>query len=153
MTTLRPMTSEDADETYLAWFRDAEIRRFIAQVPRDLGAAKAYVDSRLNDPRCRYYAIEADGRRVGTLKLERGQVGGVVLGLLIGVAAARGQGIGTTAIDLGYQEAIHQMQAVVVTAGIDPDNTPSLHAFRKAKFGLRFYMDHGHARVVAWRAG
>ena len=133
--SLRPFTERHADRRYLGWFQNPAIRQFIKYRPTTMANAMGYVTAKLLDVNCRFFSIYLGTKRVGTLKLERGEPCDVwYLGLMIGEAAARGQGVGPRAIWLGCCYAFDAIKAREIRAGIDPRNTASIKAFQKAGF-------------------
>lgn len=91
---LRPLRSTDA-EPMIAWFEDQEVTRYLSRrVPPSLEAELAWVRAVGDDPNVIQWAIEHEGRLVGTTSIQvdwEHQHGST--GTLIGDRSAWGKGI------------------------------------------------------------
>ena len=147
---LGPFEEAHCDRRYLAWFKNPTVRRFIKNRPTSLADAQCYVTGKLLDHACRFFSIYLGRKRVGTLKLERGEPATVwYLGLMVGDPSARGHGVGPRAIWLACCYAFDRLKAAEVRAGIDPENRASIRAFEKA--GFEFEMELFGQKMIAWK--
>ena len=133
--TLRPLRPEDVTGAYKAWFRDPDIRRWIAFAKRrpTRRALVDYIRERQDNPHIRLWAISHGRRHVGTIKAEL-DASRAVLGLLIGDPAMRGKGVGPAAIRQAARWCVRHWKVGLVAAGVHPFNTRSIRAFEKAGF-------------------
>ena len=133
--TLRPLTIQDVTPAYEAWFRDPEVRRWIAFAKRrpTRRALVNYIVERHGKADVLLLAICHEGRHVGNIKAERID-DQAILGLFIGDPAVRGKGIGPAAIRQAARWCVRHWKVGLVAAGIHPFNTRSMRAFEKCNF-------------------
>ena len=130
---LRRLTEKDATEDYTRWFKDKELRRWIARATPTVAACRAYIAEQRKNPDVMLWGIFVHGHHVGNIKVERGD-DRAVLGLLIGERGLRGMGIGPAAIRQAVRWCVRHWKVGLVAAGVHPFNTRSMRAFEKANF-------------------
>ena len=142
---LTPFLPEHVGKAYVGWLNDAEVMRYTEArfAPHTLATAHAYVAENLASDSAylwRILGVEgaegAEGTHVGNLRLgniDRHHRRGTIA-LIIGAADARGQGIGSRAIELAAAYGLNQLGLEKIYAGMYANNTPSICAFAKAGF-------------------
>lgn len=145
-------TPGDADEEYLGWLRDPEVRRWLSFPSHRVTDLRAYILAQVNKGSAVAFFIihireilkgggawhRPDPRhdqRLGTLKMVKEKNGPATLGLILG--ASRGQGLGVEAINLACQFARDHWGIKQVECGIHAENARSIRAFEKAGFTIR----------------
>jgi RimJ/RimL family protein N-acetyltransferase len=137
---LRPLTETDFTESYLAWFRDPLITRFLDA--RNITRQEA-IDHLLqggDGTRWRLYAIceTAGGRHIGNLKIGpihwRHMISDLVT--VIGERDAWGKGHARAAIRLGIDIAFGELNMRKLSASIDSRNLGSIKAYEAAGFEI-----------------
>ena len=138
---LRPLRESDIPR-WLAWMRSPEVQQWITHTPQTVTGLRQLLRhwracDRHGVVGARAYAIIADGKHVGNVKLSRHSDNphACEIGLLIGSQANRGKGYGTAAIQKAVALAKRRKFRTVV-AGIDAFNGPSRRVFEKAGFEL-----------------
>lgn len=134
---LRPFQAEDVDDRYVQWLNDPHINQFLESrfAEHTLESVRAYVASLWDDPTSRLYAIEAEGRHIGNIKL-----GAINLhhqhaniGLFIGDRQSWGKGYATEAIQALTEHAV-DMGLKKIIAGAYSVNPASVRAFERAGY-------------------
>ena len=137
---LRPLTEDDFTETYVSWFRDPLVTRFLDA--RNISRADAIDHWRrgLQGNAWSMYAICAteDSRHIGNLKIgpihRRYMISDMVT--VIGDRSAWGQGRAREAIQLGIGIAFDDFNIRKLSASIDSDNIGSIKAYTGAGFHI-----------------
>ncbi len=138
MLTLRLLDEADITDRYLAWFRDAEVTRFLEA--RDISRADAI--EHLRRPGQYVYAIEWDGRHVGNVKIgpiDRHGVSDLVT--VIGDRSAWGQGLGAQVVDMACRIGFEVYGVRKYSIGIYRDNVASLVAYTRAGFSIEAILE------------
>lgn len=139
-------TPADADEQYLGWLNDPEVRRWLSFPSHRIVDLRAYILSQVNKGSAVAFFIVYDRLlltrhnpgtdiRIGTLKLVKEKNGTATLGLILG--RGRGRGLGVEAINLACQFAVDCWGIKQVECGIHAENIRSIRAFEKAGFTIR----------------
>lgn len=96
---LRPLVDSDVGQSYLDWFDDPEVRRFIeaARVPQTIESLRRFVRDRMGRSDVWFHGmfVAENDRLVGTIKCEPVNVADrtAVMGILIGAPEWRGVGL------------------------------------------------------------
>lgn len=138
---LRPLTVQDVTPAYLNWFRSEGASR-ITSAPdmTDLGKLRDYVAEKLSHDDVLFLGIfeRGTGRHIGNVKFEPVDTlkGFAVVGILIGEADARGQGVATEVLSAcgAWLKLNRQIRQVVL--GVAADNEAAIRAYRKAGFRI-----------------
>jgi ribosomal-protein-alanine N-acetyltransferase len=137
---LRPMADGDFTESYIAWFRDPEVTRFLAA--RNISIQDSIDHWRRGQQSNSWfmYAICAaeDGRHIGNLKLGPVNWNHMIsdMSTVIGDRGAWGQGRARNAIRLGIRIAFDKLKIRKLSASIDGDNVGSIKAYTGAGFHI-----------------
>ena len=155
---LRPLTVEDATDTYLAWLSD-ERSEFIStahQVQR-LDDLRAYIASKAEQSDVLFLGIFslAHGNHIGNVKFEPidSEQGYAIMGILIGDMESRGQGVAGEVIvacgkSLKAKRNIHQM-----ILGVEKVNIPAVRAYEKIGFTVfdTPYLPNTNPEIITMR--
>lgn len=128
--TLRPF-SEDDLKCLNAWTAEGRIAQYMSRwLPR---TARGWSCSQTL---CRWHAIIADDRSVGTIWTEREQTNAKVadLGILIGDPNDRGHGIGTSAIRIAERDAIESWGIEAIRLRVRASNSGAIRCYERAGF-------------------
>ena len=134
------MTETDFTESYIAWFRDPTVTRFLAA--RNISIQESMDHWRRGQQGNAWYmyAICAaeDGRHIGNLKLGPIYWNHMVsdLSTVIGDRSAWGQGRARDAIRGGIRIAFDDLNIRKISASIDSDNIGSIKAYTAAGFQI-----------------
>lgn len=137
---LAPLEVTHVGPRYVGWLNDPATVDQTEQSGRthSLESVTAYVEETLRAPDALIWRIVAAGAHVGNLRLS-----GIhrlhrraSIALIIGEPETRGRGLGTRAIRLAADHALHRLGLNKVTAGLYATNTASRRAFEKAGFQL-----------------
>lgn len=101
---LRPLSIEDVNETYLSWLNNPDISFGLARQKYTLSELKNYVEQKINDDKCKFFAIIDKSNRIhiGNIKLDNydDQAKVMDLGILIGNKNYWGKSYGKSACKL-----------------------------------------------------
>lgn len=157
--TLGELGDRHAAATFL-WVSDREVARNLGlrRTPTLAGTAEWIAALRGRED-ARAFAILVDGAHVGNLVLDQidRYLGTTRLSIYIGPRAARGGGVGRTAIGLVLREAFGAMGLHKVWLTVHPDNAAAIRAYSAIGFQLEgvlrdeFILDG--VRVPALRMG
>ncbi len=139
-------TPGDADQEYLGWLHQPEVRRWLSFPSHRVTDLKKYIRRQVNNRNVSLFIIYVApsaprdvaprlDQRIGTLKVVREKDGTASLGLMLG--AHRGHGLGTEAIQLACQYVRDAWGIREVWCGIHANNAASIRAFEKAGFTIR----------------
>lgn len=137
---LRPMVESDFTESYIAWFRDPLVTRFLAA--RNISIQDSMDHWRRGQQGNAWfmYAICAveDGRHIGNLKLGPINWSHMIsdMSTVIGDRSTWGQGRARDAIRLGIGIAFDELNIRKLSASIDSDNIGSIKAYTGAGFHI-----------------
>lgn len=137
---LRPLQEEDVTETYLAWFRDAEVTRYLDAKNITREDAIAHLRAGKQGDMWRMYAIceTTSNRHIGNLKIGpihwRYRISDLIT--VIGERNAWGKGYAREAIKIGIDVAFRHMNLRKLSASMDANNAGSLKAYTAAGFAL-----------------
>jgi RimJ/RimL family protein N-acetyltransferase len=137
---LRPLTEADFTETYLGWFRDPLVTRYLEARNISRDDAIWHWQSGLRTKAWSMYAICAaeDLRHIGNLKIGpihwRHMTSDMVT--VIGDRSAWAQGRAREAIELGIRIAFDEMNIRKLSASIDSNNVGSIKAYTGAGFHI-----------------
>lgn len=142
--TIRPISMDDVNQTYVDWLRDPEVNQYLEtrHTEQTLASVGDFVRAMIASGDQHLFAICLDGKHVGNIK-----VGPVRhyhhladVSLFIGDRSAWGQGVATAAIGLISRFAIKTLGLKKLNAGVYGPNLGSAKAFLKAGYtqeGLR----------------
>jgi ribosomal-protein-alanine N-acetyltransferase len=136
---LRPLSVADVSERYLSWLRDGLAKSFIsgAHGAHDMDELRSYVSQREARDDLLFLGIFThDGTHIGNIKYEPiDSVRAVaVLGILIGEAAWRGLGVAGEVIAPTAKWLRDSRGIKTIVLGVDRDNFPAIHAYKKVGF-------------------
>jgi RimJ/RimL family protein N-acetyltransferase len=132
---LRLAEGEDADRL-LEWRNDPDTRRWYLNPSRVTRAThRAWLSSRIDDPRCRLYIVtDGRGRPLGQLRLEAAR-GQAEVSFSV-VPSARGSRVGTEILKKAGPVARRQLNARRIFGYVRPENVGSAIAFLRAGFAF-----------------
>lgn len=142
--TIRPISLEDVNQTYVNWLRDPEVNQYLEtrHTEQTLASVGDFVRAMIASPDQHLFAICMDGKHVGNIKVgpikHPHQLADV--SLFIGDRGAWGKGVATAAIRLISRFAILTLGLKKLNAGVYGPNLGSAKAFLKAGYtqeGLR----------------
>lgn len=137
---LRPLTEGDFNDSYLAWFRDPQVIRFLDA--RNISRADAIDHLQRgrvgNAWQLHAICLMADDRHIGNLKIGPIHWGHMVSDMVtvIGAREAWGKGYAREAIKLGVDIAFGKLNIRKLSASIDSLNLGSIEAYTAAGFHI-----------------
>lgn len=144
---LRPLTADDIGETYLGWFRDPEVTRYLEARDITRDDALEHLEWGLRTGLRHMFAIcdAAGGRHIGNLKIGdiRPSHGLSDLVTVIGDRAYWGRGLATQAVRQGIALAFGRYGLRKLSAGMYAGNLGSLRAYTRAGFVVEA-VEHAH---------
>ncbi len=137
---LRPITTEDVNDEYIAWLNDTEVSQFLESrfERHTLESSRVYVDGIIKNLQNVFLAIvrKDTNKHIGNIKL--GPIDPhhkiASIGLMIGDKNSWGKGFATEAIQLLIKYAFEVLNLHKVTAGAYENNIGSIKAFLKLGF-------------------
>ena len=156
---LVPLDGEDISDEYIQWFNDPDTFRYLGtKFGQTKSTIKTYVQS-IKPPNliCKII-VKPDRQYVGNIGLQHFDLvhRRMELGIVIGVAAARGQGIGKQACSLMIKYAFEHLNVHKVTAGTVAENTSMDKVFRdlgfkvEGKFIEHWYVENKYHDVYRY---
>lgn len=136
MVSLRELTHEDVTDEYLSWFRDGQVTSFLEVDGNSLThqMVRDYMDSGRQTGNYFMYAICADGKHIGNLKVgpivKKHKVSDLIC--VIGDRSYWGKGLATEAIKLGNKLAFDSHDIRKLHGQIYANNIGSIKAYCKA---------------------
>lgn len=137
---LRPLSTDDATERYGAWLDSTEARRFVltSGAPHDVKSLRAYIAGKQSADDVLFLGIfdRVGGEHIGNIKFEpvNPVAGFAVMGILIGEASWRGQGVAAEAISASARWLHEALGIRTIFLGVDPANEGAVRAYRKGGF-------------------
>jgi RimJ/RimL family protein N-acetyltransferase len=120
-----------------SWVCDPEVARNLGlRSEPSLAKTEAWIARATSDETMRGFAIQLDGRHVGNVVLDLidRRLGTARLSAYVGDAAARGAGVGTTAVYRCLQEAFAAPDLHKVWLIVHVYNAPAIHAYTRLCF-------------------
>lgn len=149
LRTARPTDSA----MLLALRNDPVVRRFSRSTQEVSGEEHtAWLDRSLADPGRALMIVEADGGRIGQLRLDSRGSSAWELSVSL-LARSRGSGLGGAAVRSGVAYALVELRAGAVVAWINDENEASKRAFRAVGFTEAGEERAGFAAYRCTRAG
>jgi len=139
---LRPLDASDVNTSYLNWFSDPVVCRYIdyANSAPAIDDLKLYVEERTNLSTCLFLGIfdNTSGTLIGTLKFEpiNFTLNTAELGILIGSPDYRGKGIAKQALSGAFALLKSQYGISQVTLGVKSDNNSALGLYKSLGFNI-----------------
>ena len=137
---LRPLTEGDFNDSYLAWFRDPHVTRFLDARSISRTDAIDHLQRGRVASAWQLHAIclMADDRHIGNLKIGPVHWGHMISDLVtvIGERDAWGRGYAREAIKLGVDIAFGKLNIRKLSASIDSRNLGSIKAYTAAGFHI-----------------
>jgi RimJ/RimL family protein N-acetyltransferase len=137
---LRPIEIPDISDSYIDWFDDDDVKKYIAFNSREdiRDSLEKYILKYLKKDNALFLGIfdKISGLHIGNLKYEPicKKEHYAVLGILIGDKNYRGKGVAAEVIkESGIWLKIN-MGIRKVTLGVDKSNTPAIRAYKKCGF-------------------
>lgn len=158
VATLRLLTLDDCNETYVGWLEDPEVKRFLETRwhPQTLASVRAFVASMVESADSYLFAIleNASGRHVGNIKVGPVQArhGYADVSYFIGDRAVWGRGLASDAIRLATGVGFERLGLHRVQAGLYASNVGSAKALEKAGY-RREGVQRGQLRLTADEPG
>ena len=139
---MKILTEDLVTETYLSWFKQESGLDHIEYSKNKnitLGSLKQYASEKFNSSECLFFGIydRKENKHIGNIKFEpiNFQQGYTVLGVLIGAAKWRGQGVFTEIFKVLSIE-LKKLGLKKVYLGVSNDNKAAIAAYEKAGFSL-----------------
>ncbi|MFC3031837.1 GNAT family N-acetyltransferase [Pseudoalteromonas fenneropenaei] len=134
---LRPLTKNDASQEYLSWFTDPIVKCNIKSSHQTLAELRAFLESKCNASNILFLGIfTKDNRHIGNIKFE--PVDEIkqhtVMGILIGEASWRGQGVAGEVIPAACEWLRANRKIKTVGLGVEPHNLPAIKAYQHIGF-------------------
>lgn len=129
--------SVDCAPAMYRWVCDPEVRENIGlRDEPSLAKTVAWIESRLDDPSTRPFAILCNGEHVGNVVLDRMDklLRSARLSLYIGGASNHGQGIGTAAVWLALREAFIKLRLHKVWLTVHAQNSRAITIYIRHGF-------------------
>lgn len=136
---IRPFKFTDVTEDYFDWMNDREVTRFLgaAGKSQSMTSLYSYVSKVLTDIDTLFYAVEADGRHVGNLKLViQREHGKGIISIMIGDRSLWGKGVASEAVRQAVELAFNVLGLRKLEAGMLQPNIGSFRVFQKNGFAV-----------------
>ncbi|MGE4065078.1 MAG: GNAT family N-acetyltransferase [Rhodospirillaceae bacterium] len=141
---IRPITLQDVTPAYVAWLQDPEVNQYLETrfVPQTLESVASFVQRMIASSDEFLFAICADGRHVGNIKVGpvKSHHNVADVSLFVGDRSVWGKGVATRAISLVTRHAFEVLRLGKLGASLYASNIGSATAFRRAGYkqeGLR----------------
>jgi RimJ/RimL family protein N-acetyltransferase len=137
---LRPLVEADVGQSYLDWFSDPEVIRFIeaARVPQSIESLRCFIRVRQGRADVWFHGIFVgkDAKLVGTIKCEPidSKAGVAVMGILIGELGWRGAGLAGEVISAVAAALRNRAGIARLELGVHPDNNRAVRAYERIGF-------------------
>ncbi len=135
---LRPLSLEDATQTYADWLNDPEVNEFLTTKSATLESIRTYIQDQLDQSDVEFYGIFlTDGdTHIGTIKLEgiHPQEGHATITIMIGDKAFWGAGYGPEAMRRLMRHAFDDLGLSEIRLGVLARNERAVRAYQKLGF-------------------
>ena len=135
---IRELTSDDATQHYLDWFKQEEISRYITHVPTSLAELANYIKDNQADPTAYLFGIfpHDSTQHIGNIRYEFAYNGydKVDMGILLGDQQWRGKGVAAEAIIALSHYFVEHFGTKQIILGVDSANTAAVKAYEKIGF-------------------
>lgn len=135
---IRELTSEDANQHYLDWFKQEEITRYITHVPNSLKELAQYIKDNQADSTAFLFGIfpHNSTQHIGNIRYEFAYNGydKVDMGILLGDQQWRGKGVAAEAITAVSKYFVENFGIKQVILGVDSTNVAAVKVYEKIGF-------------------
>ncbi len=137
---MRPLETSDVGDTYLNWFKDPDVNRFItaAVASPSREDLENFILARRNRKDVLFLGIflRETGEHIGNIKFEPldQQAGYAILGILIGDSDWRGKGIAREVIEASCNWLARHCHLRKIYLGVDRRNYSAIYAYQKIGF-------------------
>jgi len=135
---LRELTHQDVTQSYLNWFNDAEIKKYILNSPKSLEELSSYIQRNLANKNTFLFGIFSKKTQVhiGNVRFEytNGEYNIVDMGILIGETCWRGQNVAAEVISKSSYYLKNRFGTNQVLLGVDSENLSAIRAYEKLGF-------------------
>lgn len=125
------------NKTYLNWFNDEEVKKFIEFKPKNkLSVLKENIETQLKEKNVIFFAIFFKKKHIGNIKFEKlnFKQSTAYLGILIGDKKWRGKGVGFEVIDAACEHLFQEFKISKIYLGVQKRNTKALSLYLKSGF-------------------
>ena len=134
---LKKMKLKYVNKTYLNWFNDEEVKKFIEFKPKNkLSVLKENIETQLKEKNVIFFAIFFKKKHIGNIKFEKlnFKQSTAYLGILIGDKKWRGKGVGFEVIDAACEHLFQKFKISKIYLGVQKRNTKALSLYLKSGF-------------------
>jgi len=143
--TLRVLRAKDISSAYVNGMNDPAVRQFVSVGRDELDESDitAFVTENWDRPDCVLFGLFVSGVHRGNVRLHDYDGENAWMGIAIFDMNFWGQGFGVQMISTARDFAFEELGCGTVFAGIEPGNTASLAAFKKAGFEISQETENG----------
>jgi RimJ/RimL family protein N-acetyltransferase len=154
---LRAIEREDLID-YVQWLNDPAVLEYLcAQVPLSLAQEEKWYDDMLRDPNFRAFAVEFEGRHIGSAGLSDidGRNASAEVGLFIGLPEMWDRSLGLDALQTLVRFGFEQMNLHRIYLQVFAGNERAVHLYEKIGFRhegrwRQAQFRHGHYHDLLW---
>jgi RimJ/RimL family protein N-acetyltransferase len=139
---LRCLTSNDVNDSYLSWFGDVDVRKYIEYAAKqpDKDSLNSYINERAGRTDVIFWGIfeRVSGAHIGNIKYEpiNSSKGVATMGILIGDAKWRSKGVAREVIYHTGQWLNRNYNVEKIILGVHGNNYAALAAYKKIGFQI-----------------
>jgi aryl-alcohol dehydrogenase-like predicted oxidoreductase/RimJ/RimL family protein N-acetyltransferase len=137
---IRPLKPDDVTQTYLGWFNDHTVKRYITTAfsTQSIQCLREFVTTRMSREDVLFlgiFVIES-GAHIGNIKFEPINIKtkSAVMGILIGDKGWRARGVSPEVLDACINWLYLNRGIETVILGVDKENSAAIRAYKKAGF-------------------
>jgi len=136
---LKQLSLVDANEKYLCWFNDDEIKKFILNRPKCIGELEKFINHCNDDNTILLLGIfTQDNIHIGNIKYEffNASYDKASMGIMIGLECWRNKGVGTEVIEQSIKYLSQQFNTNSIELGVDVTNVAAVQVYKKLGFQI-----------------
>jgi len=154
---IRPLKPEDVTQTYLGWFNDDIVKRYItaASSTQSIHSLREFVAARMSRKDVLFFGIFVikSGVHIGNIKFEpiNVETKSAVMGILIGDKSWRARGVSPEVLGACINWLYLNRGIETVILGVDKANSAAIRAYKKAGFVIEPSREEGNAQKSTTR--
>jgi len=150
---LKKLTFQDANDGYLDWFHDEEIKKFIATKPKTLAELNGFINHCNNNKFIVLLGIftKNEKKHIGNIKYEflKKTYNEASMGIMIGIEQWRNKGVGTEVINQSIKVISNLYNTEIIELGVTRDNIAAIQVYKKLGFKvIRVHQDDPNSIIM-----
>jgi len=150
---LKKLTSQDANDEYLAWFHDKEIQKFITTKAKTVSELGSFINHCNTNKLILLLGIftKNEEKHIGNIKYEflNKTYNEATMGIMIGIEQWRNKGVGTEVIQQSIKDLSKLYNTETIGLGVSINNVAAIQVYKKLGFKMtKVHQDYPNSIIM-----